>query len=231
MIKQEKKLSPAKKSCIKFGVLSAVNASLGVAGLVCSDNPILSVVAGASLIVSGLWAFLGVKAFRAPKKEDRKAKKCACKDHKQCFHDAKVCKCVEKKGIKAQVKAEYPGLKNFFKRIAETQKRYKEAGIPKSAKPYRIWKGTSITIGVLCGLIAMGSGVFLANNIIDAETLASEDNTQSEQHLDTDKVASNSLGVATAGASCIGLAIAAASAAKAAKKREDEMIENYHLEH
>lgn len=231
MIKSNKKLSPAKKSAITFGVLSAATAALGIAGLACTISPILSLVSGASLAVSALWGFLAIRAARAPKQAQRKAHKCECKDHKENFKKAKQRKGLEKQYIKQQVKSAIPGKspKKFFQRIAETQRRYKAAGIPKSAKPYRLWKGLSVTIATISAAIALGSGIMLANNIVSAQTLASEDNTKTEQHLQTDKVVSNSLGVAIAGVGVVGLTIAAHSAKKASRKREDEMIENYHI--
>ncbi len=229
MVKSEKKLSPAKKSCITFSVLGAVNTALGITGLAMSENPLLSVVSGASLAVAGLWGFLAVRAMRNKEKMD--AHKTACKAHNNCYCKAKECKAEQKKKIQEQVAKEIPG-KGFIpsiKRFFRTQQEYKVQGIPKSAKPYKVGKVTSIVVATLCGLICLTSGVLLADNFISANTYASENNSSTEEHLEKQSVINNSIGIGIAGVSTAGLIVASVAASKMARKREDEMIESYEI--
>ena len=99
MIKSDKKLTKAKKSCIKFGVLSFVNVALGVTGLILSSNTLITLVSVASLAVSGVWGVLSYRAGTLDKNKKRREKVEANKQHKLQYKEAYKKKCEQVKKI------------------------------------------------------------------------------------------------------------------------------------
>jgi len=237
MAKKDKKTITHKKLLIRDGILLGANVAGGVTGLALASNILLTGLSVATLGLSTVWVFLGVKAIKAIK---AKKENLVLDNDKYNVHKRKYKQALREQ--KKEIKNEKVAYKKKKKEITKTTSSKAEAksmikyakieekghlkSIPKKSKPYKIAKGFAIVSTILATAATILSGFFFVKEFESADAFANESNQNQNQFLDTENTINLGLSLGLAGIQVANTIVAVQGASNIARKREDDVIEH-----